>query len=422
MITCCEIALASVVANVFCLAIVRNYYVKMKGLTIELKKKNGHEQHQIDELKKEVQQLKAALIYLYYQNRKQNTLTNFTNSASSQEINEVKKVNQIFADFCRNEIGGQDINEIRTKLNGRTLTEILEENEDYETTVDGLKRTKGELEAEITLLTNSRKNQVQEKERIITRLKEEKKSCETKYKKKAQLLDTEQLENNKLTEQITSLETKITELQTESKQEQQEYHHQLRQINLLFDAKAQDYQQLQQEILTEVKPGVKPSDLKKKLKRSKSANDIPTAPPLPLINDQLKEKQQEVENLRSKLAQKNTELTETKEQLDNSLLARIEAVKQFGLIYDKLQLISKELDDTVEQASDELVKGDEKTSQLRTKLWTAQQQIVSLQRDLNLAQRVSELRNNNSFPTKETNGGETYGLIILLAGTYLLSA
>ncbi|CAI2161600.1 13877_t:CDS:1, partial [Funneliformis geosporum] len=153
-----------------------------------------------------------------------------------------------------------------------------------------------------------------------------------------------------------------------------------------------------------------------------SANDIPTAPPLPLINDQLKEKQQEVENLRSKLAQKNTELTETKEQLDNSLLARIEAVKQFGLIYDKLQLISKELDDTVEQASDELVKGDEKTSQLRTKLWTAQQQIVSLQRDLNLAQRVSELRNNNSFPTKETNGGETYGLIILLAGTYLLSA
>jgi len=58
MITCCEIALASIVANVFCLAIVRNYYVKMKGLTVELKKKNGHEQKQIDEIKKDVEQLK----------------------------------------------------------------------------------------------------------------------------------------------------------------------------------------------------------------------------------------------------------------------------------------------------------------------------------------------------------------------------
>jgi len=58
MITCCEIALASVFANVICLAIFRNYYVKMKGLTLELQKKNGHEQQQIDELKKEVANLK----------------------------------------------------------------------------------------------------------------------------------------------------------------------------------------------------------------------------------------------------------------------------------------------------------------------------------------------------------------------------
>ncbi|CAI2195213.1 6886_t:CDS:1 [Funneliformis geosporum] len=118
-----------------------------------------------------------ALIYLYYQNRKLNVLTNFTGTnANLAEINEVKKVNQIFANFCKQEIGGKDINELRTKLNGRTLTEILEENEDYETTIDGLKRKKGELEAEITLLTNSRKNQIKEKETIITRLKEEKKS------------------------------------------------------------------------------------------------------------------------------------------------------------------------------------------------------------------------------------------------------
>ncbi|CAG8574249.1 13002_t:CDS:10, partial [Ambispora leptoticha] len=35
------------------IAIVRNYYVKMKGLTVELKKKNGHEQEQINQLKQE---------------------------------------------------------------------------------------------------------------------------------------------------------------------------------------------------------------------------------------------------------------------------------------------------------------------------------------------------------------------------------
>ncbi|CAI2161567.1 13858_t:CDS:2 [Funneliformis geosporum] len=137
-----------------------------------------------------------ALIYLYYQNRKLNVLTNFTGTnANLAEINEVKKVNQIFANFCKQEIGGKDINELRTKLNGRTLTEILEENEDYETTIDGLKRKKGELEAEITLLTNSRKNQIKEKETIITH--------------------EEQLENNKLTEKITSLEEENKQLKNE---------------------------------------------------------------------------------------------------------------------------------------------------------------------------------------------------------------
>src|SRR3954453_13834722 len=41
-------------------------------------------------------------------------------------------------------------------------------------------------------------------------------------------------------------------------------------------------QDLQQELLEKEKPGVKASDLKK-LKRSKSADDIPSAPPLPTV-------------------------------------------------------------------------------------------------------------------------------------------
>ena len=142
-------------------------------------------------------------------------------------------------------------------------------------------------------------------------------------------------------------------------------------------------EQLQQELLAEVKAGVKPSDLKRKLKRSKSADDItqiPTVPPLPnqsikqlksqfnhqlqqinclfdpqainytqpiefnglyqhlkelltnsppspLLLDQLKEKQQEVEELRKALEIKDTELTETTAELDDSLVARLQSLK-----------------------------------------------------------------------------------------------
>jgi chromosome segregation ATPase len=215
--------------------------------------------------------------------------------------------------------------------------------------------------------------------------------------------------------------------------------------------------QLQQELKKEVRPGVKPSDLKKKLKRSKSADDVVSPstpniplqksqsqleipltqpskeetitnlkeqvkfhaetaqnyltslstsqakvseleekikknPPTPLLQEQLKAKQKEVEELRKQKEQLNQKLTENTEQLDNSLFARYEAVKQFGKVYDKLQLVKQELDDTVDQASDELVKGDDKASSLRTKLFTARQQIGDLQKDLKLAQRLAELR------------------------------
>ena len=46
--------------------------------------------------------------------------------------------------------------------------------------------------------------------------------------------------------------------------------------------------QLQQELKKEIRPGVKPSDLKRKLKRSKSADDIPSSstPNIPLQKSQ----------------------------------------------------------------------------------------------------------------------------------------
>src|SRR5437588_8581743 len=64
-------------------------------------------------------------------------------------------------------------------------------------------------------------------------------------------------------------------------------------------------QELQKEILAKVKPGTKPSDLKK-LKRSKSDGDIPKAPPLP---------KSEVEQLKAELAQVKAENQATLERL-----------------------------------------------------------------------------------------------------------
>jgi hypothetical protein len=89
---------------------------------------------------------------------------------------------------------------------------------------------------------------------------------------------------------------------------------------------------LQKELLENVKEGVKPSDLKRKLKRSKSADDIAqiSAAPLPpdhLLHDQLKEKQTEIETLRTNLETANQALKEIKQLLDNSLEARTNALK-----------------------------------------------------------------------------------------------
>jgi len=117
--------------------------------------------------------LVIVIIYLYYQKRNLSF-----NSSDYQELQnkfqEVIKVNKTFALFCQNEIGGKDIEEIRTKLNGRTLSEILAENEDYETEVDTLTRTKNSLEADLLTQSNSYKSLIGEKEGIIKRLEQDK--------------------------------------------------------------------------------------------------------------------------------------------------------------------------------------------------------------------------------------------------------
>ena len=183
-------------------------------------------------------------------------------------------------------------------------------------------------------------------------------------------------------------------------------------------------QDLQKELLEKVKPGTKPSDIRK-LKRSKSADDLPNPSPSrlseletentelkkelelasqtvseltklaqksSLFQEQLKEKQKEVENLRGKLETKSSELSQTQRELDNSLLARHQALKQFGIVHEKLKQVKKELDENVEQGSEELINQDETISKLRNQKQQAKLKIQQLERDLNLSSRLAELR------------------------------
>ena len=159
---------------------------------------------------------------------------------------------------------------------------------------------------------------------------------------------------------------------------------------------------LQQELKEKVKAGVKPSDLKR-LKRSKSADDIsniPLPPPLPMVNEQLQEKQKEIENLRKQLETISAELKTTKEQLDNSLQARVESIKVFGKEYDKRKKAQQELNETIDEASSEIISTDKQVSQLRKQLSTAHQQINTLQQEL---KRAKIKRGNNLSDNSFTN-------------------
>ena len=57
MITCCEIAITLALTNIVSLAIFAGYTLKVSQRTLKLEKKNGKEQHQIDQLKEKIKGL-----------------------------------------------------------------------------------------------------------------------------------------------------------------------------------------------------------------------------------------------------------------------------------------------------------------------------------------------------------------------------
>ena len=214
-------------------------------------------------------------------------------------------------------------------------------------------------------------------------------------------------------------------------------------------------QDLQKELLEKVKPGTKPSDIKK-LKRSKSAGDIPKVPPSPnkeitqlkeqvkfhaetaanylqslqtsqakvseletqlkgnpppqLLTDQLKQKQQEVEDLRKQLESQNTTA-----ELDQSLMARHQNLKDWFIKYGEKKKLDQELAENIDEASNELVAQDNLITNLRKENTNLQKTKTSLEKDLQLSQRLAELRKDypNNSPTPSYWEYTLYALVTI---------
>jgi hypothetical protein len=195
--------------------------------------------------------LVIALIYLYYQ-QQQKPLTSIgtaeTVSESKELAEDLEKHIQTIRTFLKEQLNSDDLEEIKTKLGDKTLNELLEENEDYETEVDTLTRAKDSLEKDLEAQSKAFQNRLREKDREVKKLKEDLNGEKQQHKGSLNRI-------TKLTEQITSLEKEKQEKipgETKFGQSQfptqddltKEHQAQLRKINLLFDDNAKDYSEI----------------------------------------------------------------------------------------------------------------------------------------------------------------------------------
>ena len=184
-------------------------------------------------------------------------------------------------------------------------------------------------------------------------------------------------------------------------------------------------QALQKELQTKVKPGIKPSQLK----RSKSLENIPVAPlpeiPLkrtlsqpeaikqPNLSQQIKQLKQELafsqqtaQNYLTNLQTVTAQLDQKEQQLEQVNADWLKmAQKQTDNLKaspnPRLTELQTELEQTITDATQEITRLENQNKQLRTKLTRASNQIQDLKRqlkltnsDLNSHQRAAELRIN----------------------------
>jgi len=184
----------------------------------------------------------VAIIYLYHQNRKLRKLSAErvlvgTDNSTSQTLLNLLNVNSL--------------EELKEKLGEKSLNELLEENEDYETEVDTLTRTKNSLEQDLTVQSNTFQSRLREKDREIKKLKEDLASEQKRLENSQKNLTSEKQQHKGSLERIKLLTGQITNLEKKKpgefpEEDQAEliktHQEQLRKINVLFDEQAKDYE------------------------------------------------------------------------------------------------------------------------------------------------------------------------------------
>src|ERR1043166_10276018 len=130
----------------------------------------------------------VALIYLYYQKKK--AKPNLLGDSS-------------------------ELAELKTKLGEKTLDELLEENEDYETEVDTLTRKSNSLEQDLTAQSKGYDSRLREKDREIKKLKEDLGSEKQQHKGSLERIKL-------LTEQITDLQKQLKKMPGEFPKDNEE--------------------------------------------------------------------------------------------------------------------------------------------------------------------------------------------------------
>ena len=169
--------------------------------------------------------LVLAVVWFYYRQKKLSTDSSFGGPSGT-----ALPANQTLTTFLKEHLNSASLTELESKLAGKTLDELLEENGDYETEVDGLTRTKNSLEADLTAQAEAFQSRVREKEREIKKLKED--------------LTSEKAQHKGSLERIKLLTEQITRLEKEVKQAKVQHVEQLRSINLLFDDNARSYESI----------------------------------------------------------------------------------------------------------------------------------------------------------------------------------
>src|SRR2546421_1614339 len=143
--------------------------------------------------------------------------------------------------------------------------------------------------------------------------------------------------------------------------------------------------QLQKELLEKVKPGTKPSHLKK-LKRSKSDGDIPKVPPLPKLN--------EMEQLKKENEQLKQEVQATAERLNTPSTDQVAEIRELLLDLDKFGNTSLTTpSQALSTLTEELKKTTDLNGLLQEQLKEKQQQIEELRKQLE-TQPTVELDNS----------------------------